>query len=142
MPIDWLAVRADPIEAVEHGVDATDTFDSIQVGPRTFDRISYPAAEVLPQETTRTSGNDFSHTIFTNLYFERSRDVDYIEDILHAVADVIGETMTALAATESAISFVPAGVEDYAGQLDNTQVLLVSIRWEVTTTVDLAETGQ
>jgi hypothetical protein len=142
MAIDWLTVRADPIEAAEHGVEATDTFETLYIGPRTADRISYPAAEVLPQATERTSGNEFQHTLFTNLYFNRSRGLDYIDEVLHVIADVITETLAAFARTETAISYVPASIEDYAGELDDTLVLLVSIRWEVTTTVELADTDR
>jgi hypothetical protein len=141
MAIDWHRVRAAPLEAVEHGVVAADvTANDPYVGPRTFDRIDYPAGEIIPQNTTRTDGNEFQHTIFANLYFERSRSLDYVADVLHPVAAVIDEVLSALSSTECVVTYVPGEIQDYAGELDNTSVLLVTIRFEITTLVDLAET--
>jgi len=141
MPIDWLAVRSDPIEAVEHGVRQVDAIDTAYVGPVTRDRLDYPAGEILPQSTTRSDGNEFTHSIYANLYFERGKDMDYIEDVLHPVAWCIDEVLSALADTDSVITYVPSSVEDFAGELDNTLVLLVAIQFEVTTLVDMAETA-
>lgn len=140
MPIDWLAVRADPIEAVEHGVRQVDALETSHVGPVTYDRMDYPVGEVLPQSTSRTDGNEFTHTIYTNLYFERGRDMDYVEDILHPVAATVAEVLDTLSDTESVVSYIPQTIEDFAGELDNTLVLLVSIQFEITTLVDLRET--
>jgi hypothetical protein len=67
--------------------------------------------------------------------------MDYIEDVLHPVAWAVVEVLDALAETESVVSYVPQTIEDFAGELDNTLVLLVAIQFEVTTLVDLAETA-
>jgi hypothetical protein len=141
MSIDWLAVRAEPIRAVEHGVSEVDAIDTTYVGPVTTDRLDYPAGEVLPQSTTRSDGNEFTHTIYANLYFDRGPGMDYVEDVLHPVAWAVVEVLDALAETESVVSYVPQTIEDFAGELDNTLVLLVAIQFEVTTLVDLAETA-
>lgn len=143
MAIDWYAVRADPIEAIQHGVDATADaghLETTHTGPRTFGRIDYPVGEVLPQESARTDGNEFRHTVYANLYIERSREMDYLADVLHPTAAVISESMSALSNTKSVVSYVPASVEDFAGQLDDTLLLLVTIRFEVSTLHDLADT--
>lgn len=141
MAIDWLRVRSDPIEAIEHGVNEnSDLFETIYTGPITEDAMRYPVAEVLPENTSRADGNEFDHQIRVNLYFERGRDMDYVEDILHPVAGVVDECLAALSATPSVVTYVPGLIEDYAGELDNTYILLVSIRFDVTTLVDLAET--
>jgi len=140
MAIDWLTVRQAPIEAIQHGVDATDLFETVMTGPRTFDRIDYPAAQVYPVNTTRTSGNEFLHNIEVNVVVERSRGYDYIEEVLHPMAGVITECMDALAATECVVTYVPSEIEDFAGELDNTGVVVIRINFEITTQVDLAET--
>jgi len=138
--VDWLAVRRRPIEAVEHGVAAADaSFGSSHTGPRTFDRIEYPAAEVLPDETARTDATNWTHTVVTNLYFERSRDMDYVDDVLHPVAGVLDEVLAELGAVECITNYHPEAITDYAGELDNTSVLLVSIRFRATTQIDPAE---
>jgi len=66
----------------------------------------------------------------------RDRDLDYIEDILHPVAGVIEETLSALEATPQTTDYHPSSIQDYAGELDDTKVLLVMIRFEVLTSVD------
>lgn len=143
MAIDWLAVRRDPIEAVEHGVRETaDHFETIMIGPRSWDRIEYPVAEVLPQATNRQSGNQFQHTIFANLYFRRSRDHDYVGDVLHRIAAVVTNVLQACAETDTIGTYVPAAIEDYAGELDGTSVFLVSVRFEIGTSHDLAQTSR
>jgi hypothetical protein len=135
--VDWLSVRADPIEAVEHGVEAeSDLFRSMHTGPRSFDRIDYPLAEVLPEETNRLDATNWSHAVRVNLYFERGRDLDYVEDVLHPVAGVLDSVLTSLGDTECTNNYYPETIEDYAGELDNTKLLLVSIRFRVTTLVD------
>jgi len=140
--IDWLTVRAAPIEACEHGVAESDLLESTHTGPRSWDRIDYPVGEVFPQSTGRTDGNEFTHEIYTNLYFERSREYDYVDDVLHVVADVIDRTLSALSGTECVINFFPSSIQDFSGELNNTGILLVSIQWEVSTLVDMADAGQ
>jgi hypothetical protein len=141
MPIDWLAVRADPIRAIEHGVGEVDAFETTFTGPTDFDRIDYPCAEVLPQSSSNSDGNEWTHRVDVALYFERERGYDYIDDVLHPTAWAIDECLAALAATESVVRYVPNSVEDYAGELDDTAILLVVVQFEVATLVDMADTS-
>lgn len=136
---DWLRIRKEPIEAVEHGLSQVPQLSATYVGPRTWDNIEYPIAEVLPQSTNYAGGNDFTHQIFANLYFERGRDTDYIEDVLHPVADALDECLASLSNTQETTEYRPESIEDYAGELDNSLVLLVSIRFHIRTAVDLAD---
>lgn len=138
--VNWFDVRAPPIRAIEHGVRESGVFNTEYVGPKTWERIDYPVGEVMPQSTSHTGGNEFTHSVFANLYFERSRDTDYVDDVLHPVAAVIEESLAALSNTESVVAYRAQSVEDFAGELDDTLILLVSIEFEVTTLVDLAET--
>jgi hypothetical protein len=140
MPIDWLAVRKKPIEAVEHGVaEASDHFRSTHTGPRTFDRIDYPVAEVLPDSTERADATNWRHRIVVNLYFERGRELDYIEDVLHPTAAILDEVLGALGEVECITDYHPASIQDFAGELDNTSLLLVSIQFEMRTLIDPGE---
>jgi hypothetical protein len=116
MGLDWLNIRLPPIEAIEHGVAATDYFATEYIGPRTFDRIDYPAAQVYPLETSRSGSNEFTHRIETNLVFERTRGYSYLEDVLHPMADVISECMTALAGEDTVVAYYPSTIEDFAGR--------------------------
>jgi len=143
MAIDWLRVRADPIEAVEHGVrENADLFESVWVGPTNYNRIDYPAAEVLPQSTNREGGNQFSHTVFCNLYFERGRELDYVDDVLHTVAGVVTDVLQTCAETDTIGTYVPAEIQDFSGELDGTSLFLLSIRFEIGTSHDLADTAR
>lgn len=138
--VDWYQVRAAPIEAVQHGVDAADAhFELTYTGPRTYDRIDYPAAEVLPESTERQDGTNWRHRVITNLYFERDRDLDYLEDVLHPTAAVLDETLSALSDVECVTDYHPSSIQDFAGELDNTSVLLVMIRFEALSQIDPAE---
>lgn len=136
--VDWLQIRKRPIEEVRHGVEQASThFESGPwIGPRTYDRLDYPAAEVLPDETARTDATNWTHTIVVNLYFERSRDMDYIEDVLHPTAAVLDEVLTALGTVDCLTNYHPESIQDFAGELDNTSVLLVSIRFRAQSLAD------
>lgn len=140
MAIDWLALRQDVIDAIEHGVVETDRFETTYVGARTFKRIDYPTAQVYPVNTTRSGGNEYTHSVEANLVFERRRSYDYRETVLHPMADTISECMDALAATESVVAYYPTEIEDFAGELDNTGVVIIRIAFEVTSQADFAET--
>ena len=138
--VDWLQVRQDPIEAVEHGVDASDAlFESTHTGPVTFDRIDYPVAEVVPDATERTDGTNWDHSIFVNLYFERDRDLDYVDDVLHPTAEVIEQVLAELSTLPEVTNYYPQTVQDFAGELDNTSLLLVMIRFRCMTAIDPGE---
>ena len=140
MPTDWLQIRREPIEAVEHGVaQASDHFRSTHTGPRTFDRIDYPVAEVLPDSTERADATNWRHRIVVNLYFERGRDMDYIEDVLHPTAAILDEVLGALGEVECITDYAPQSIQDFAGELDNTSLLLVSIQFEMKTLIDPGE---
>lgn len=134
---DWLALRRKPIEAIEDGVTAADAhFGSTHTGPRTFDRIDYPVAEVLPNSTDRADATNWRHRITVNLYFERSSELDYVEDVLAPTANVLDECLGALSDVDCITDYHPASIQDYAGELDNTQLLLVSIEFQALTLVD------
>jgi hypothetical protein len=141
MAIDWLNVRLPPIEAIEHGVGATNHFETEYIGPRTFEAIDYPAAQVYPVETSRSGANEFTHRIEANLVFERTRGYDYLEDVLHPMADVIDECMTALSNESTVVAYYPSAIEDFAGELDNTGVVIIRVEFTVTTLRDFAETA-
>jgi hypothetical protein len=141
MPIDWLRLRADTIEALEHGVDATDHFETTFVGDETFEHIEYPAAQVYPVNTTRSDGNKYEHRTEVSLIFRRDRGDDYIEDILHPMAHVIRESLAALSQTESLVEYYPNEIEDFVGELGGTGVVVLTIRWVTTTAADFAETS-
>lgn len=136
--VDWLAIRSDPIEAVEHGVtEASAHFEAGPwVGPRTYDRLDYPAVEVLPDETQRVDATDWTHTVVVNLYFERSRDLDYVADILHPTAAILDEVLTALSDVSHVTNYHPESIQDFAGELDGSSVLLVSIRFRAMSQID------
>jgi len=139
---DWLRVRKGPIEATEHGVEAAASeglFDSQHTGPRSFDRISYPCAEVLPERTERAGATNWRHSLRVNLYFERGRRLDYIEDVLHPTAAVLDNVLASLSSLPEVTNYHPSSIEDYAGELDNTQLLLVSVQFECVTQVDPGE---
>jgi len=140
MPIDWLAVRQPPIEAIEDGIAATDHYATTYTGPRTFERIDYPAAQTYPVRTTRSQGNEFTHRIEANLIFERTRGYDYHDDVLAPTAVTITECMAQLAATDSVVSFIPSEIEDYAGEMNNSGVVVVKVAFDVTTVHDLDQT--
>ena len=136
---DWYTRLAAPIEAVAHGVEQVPTFETTYVGPTTFSNMRYPVAEVLPDDTTRTGPTDWTHTIVCNLYFERSRDTDYLGDVLHPVAAVLDEALAALSTVECITNYHPASIQDFAGELDDTKLLLVSIQFEATTQLNPGE---
>lgn len=141
MGLDWLNIRLPPIEAIEHGVAATGFFATEYIGPRTFERVDYPAAQVYPVDTTRSGSNEFTSRVEANLVFERTRGYDYLEDVLHPMADVISECMTALSNEESVVAYYPSTIEDFSGELDNTGVVVVRIEFTVTTLRDFADTA-
>lgn len=138
--VDWLRIRKDPIEAVEHGVAQSDSFfESIHTGPVTFDRVDYPLAEVLPDATERADATNWTHSIMVNLYFERDRELDYIEDVLHPVADVLDNVLAELDTLAEVTNYYPESIQDFAGELDNTSLLLVMIRVRCMTAIDPGE---
>lgn len=140
--VNWYDTLAAPIEAVTHGVAAADDRLDIPtqyVGPRTYDRIDYPAAEVLPDELSRLDGTNWQHSVVANLYFERTRSTDYLDDVLHPVAAVLDESLTALSEVDCITNYYPESIQSFAGELDNTSFLLVTIRFRATTQLDPAE---
>ena len=141
MPLDWLALRADTIEALEHGVRETDHFDTVFVGDETFSNIEYPAAQIYPVNSSRSGGNKYEHRTEVSLIFRRDRGDDYIDDILHPMAYVIRECLAALSRTESLIEYYPNEIEDFVGELGGTGVVVLTIRWVTTTDADFAETS-
>jgi len=142
MSVDWLTVRKDPIEAVEHGVQVSkDHFAAVDTGPQSFKRIDYPFAQVYPESSDRADATTWRHRILVNLFFERDREYDYVDDILHPTAAVLDNVLAELRATECITDFHPASIEDYAGELNNTGLILVTITFEMITLLDPGEFG-
>jgi hypothetical protein len=93
----------------------------------------------LPDSTERADATNWRHRIVVNLYFERGREMDYIDDVLHPTAAVLDEVLGALGEVECITDYHPASIQDFAGELDNTSLLLVSIQFEMRTLIDPGE---
>lgn len=138
--VDWNDRLSAPIQAVEHGIDASDThFASEHTGPVTFDRIDYPAAQTVVEDVTRTGATGWTHTIQANLYFEWSRDTDLHDDIMHSVASVLDESLSALATTEHITNYVPESINFYSGEPGNNLLFAIQIRFRATSMLDPAD---
>ena len=134
---DWYDTLAQPLAAAEHGVEAAgDHFDSVHDGPLSFDHIDYPAAQVYLESFERTDPTNWSIRVATTLYFEWSRDTSTREDILHPLAAVLSETLTAFEAVECITDYHPARIDFFSGEPSNQLVLAVSVQFRVRTLVD------
>ncbi len=140
MAIDWHERLAAPVEAVEHGLAQVDTIETSYVGPWTPDRMDYPVGTVMPVAARRTDGNEWTHEISAFLAFEIVDDIAYVEAILHTIADVISECLSALAATECVISYVPQSVESFVNSEDSNRLMVaVDVTFEASVLIDLAD---
>lgn len=138
--ITWLEVMEKPLRAVEHAAhENDDVFETVMVGPRTWQRIDYPVAEVIPDSVSRSGGHEFTARVRAHLYFERDREYEFVDDVLHPVAGVVTDALDAADATTCIGGAVPSNIDFFAGELDNTAILLVSVEFEIQTLVDLAE---
>lgn len=137
--VDWLDTLSAPVEAIEHGIDATEwEFRHESTGPLSFAEIDYPAAQVLPEELARTNATDYQHSVLANLYFEFDRSTKFVDDILHPVDGVLDESLAALDSVNCITDYHPNRIEFFAGQPNNSLLLAVSIRFFATTLVDPA----
>jgi len=143
MPYDWVAFVGEPVAAVEHAVATAAGVEAFTVGPRDWDRIDYPAAQVFHESTTHQGGNDWQHQIRANLLWADARDLDYQDDVLHVVGDVITTALQELAEIDCVYSYVPTSVEGIAGQPEDsaTLLLVVSIQFQVGSLQDLKGLG-
>lgn len=144
--VEWAAHRTPVIEAIRDGAAHVEAFHGPVIGPTTYESISYPYAEVLPESSAYQGGNEWEHLIRLNGYFERERDRradhpgDAYLDQLTTLLDAVSACMDELAAEEIVMSYIPQTVEDFAGELDGTALLLISVQFRVTTLADLADT--
>lgn len=139
---DWHSPLAAPIEAAHHGIQQTDHhFNSIHDGPLTFDRIQYPAAQTYLEGFERAggSGTEYQVNVSTTLYFEWDRDSTTTEDVLHPVAAVLSETLSAFAGISCIGDYHPSRIDFFSGQPESSLVVAVSIQFRVTTLLDPGE---
>jgi len=130
--------RKNVIEAVEHGASTIERLNGPHVGPTTFDRIDYPQVQVLPESMDQQSGNEYTNYIRLNCFFQRKRGTTYLEQ-LEAALDALGAALDELSTVDCVLSYFPTTIEDFAGEQDNTALLLISIRIQVGTLIDLAD---
>jgi hypothetical protein len=137
---DWADRLAGPFEAVRHGIDAAGPqFASTHGGPLTFDRIDYPAAQTYLDEFARTGTTDWQFTITAAMYFEWSRDMDFVPDILHPVASVLDESLTALGEVGCINDYHVNRINFFSGEPGNSLVLAVTADFQCTTLLDPGE---
>lgn len=141
----WYDQREAIIQAIEAGAAEVDELHTPTVGPITYSRADYPYTEILPEASQRDGGNNWDHTVRLNCYFERHRPQEtnhegqqYLSQLSVAM-DATKEALAKLAAETVVNYYVPRQIEDYAGELDNTSVLLISVQIAVGTAVDLAK---
>jgi hypothetical protein len=138
----WQALyesRSNAIEAAAHGASKVEELHDPEIGPVTYgNRIDYPYVQVLPETTTQQSGNDWQHTIRLNCIFERDRDSDYLR-FLEVTFDAVREALEELAGVSCVYSYVPATVEDFAGEDDGNLLVMISVQLVVGSLVDLGD---
>lgn len=138
----WQALyqsRRDCIHAVQAGAARVEELHDPVVGPVSYgNRIDYPYVQVLPETTTQQSGNDWQHTIRLNCIFERERDADYLR-FLEATFDAVREALSELSEVGCVYSYVPATVEDFAGEDDGNLLVMISVQLVVGSLVDLGD---
>jgi hypothetical protein len=136
----WQALyesRSNAIEAVSHGASRVEELHDPVVGPVSYgNRIDYPYCQVLPETTTQQSGNDWQHTIRLNCIYERDRDSDYLR-FLEVTFDAVREALEELSEVSCVYSYVPATVEDFAGEDDGNLLVMISVQLVVGSLVDL-----
>ena len=137
----WQALyesRSNAIEAVSHGASRVEELHDPEIGPVTYgNRIDYPYVQVLPETTTQQDGNDWQHTIRLNCIYERDRDSDYLR-FLEVTFDAVREALDELSDVSCVYSYVPATVEDFAGEDDGNLLVMISVQLVVGSLVDLA----
>lgn len=137
--IDWYMARVPVIEAVEKGAHhIRDTAGDPTVGPVTWERLNYPHVEVLPESSEYQGGNEFAHLVRVNVYFERSKGDGYL-DHLRVAMDAVNGATEALKDEPHAVTWRPESIQDFAGEVDNTLVLLISTQLRVTSLTDLSD---
>jgi len=128
--------KIDVIDAVEAGAAAVAAFHHPEVGPTDYDALDFPYVQVLPENTKDQGGNEFQHQIRVNCYFERDRGDAYTE-YLEAVGEATTNALAEVSDIKCVISYRPTTIEDYAGELNGTLILLVSVQLSIGTLVDL-----
>jgi len=133
------------IDACRAGFAHVETFHTPAIGPESFDTIRYPYAQVLPENSGYQGGNEFEHLVRMNGYFERSRDrksehpgESYLRQ-LETMMDAVSAALDELDASDVVVSFVPETIEDFAGEVDGSLLIMISVRLRVGTLVDLAD---
>ena len=125
------------IEAVERGAAAVDGLSQPTLGPVADSRTDYPYAEVLPESTDYQGGNEFVHTIRLNCYFERTRHNDDYLLMLATAFDGVKQAIQECLDVSCVLNARPQVIEDYAGNLNGTLLILISAQLRVSTLVDL-----
>ena len=127
------------IEAIRDGADAVDTLHTPTLGPVSSDRMDYPYAEVLPESTDYQGGNEFVHTIRLNCYFERTRHNDDYLLMLATAFDAVKQAIQECLGVSCVLNARPQVIEDYAGNLNGTLLILISAQLRVSTLVDMSD---
>lgn len=132
--------RSEVIEAIQHGASEVEALHDPVTGPVSFGdgRLDYPYVQVLPESTTQQSGNDWQHTVRLNCIYERDRDSDYLR-FLEVTFEAVERALARLEGVGCVYRYVPATVEDYAGENDGNLLVMISVQIVVGSLVDLAE---
>lgn len=140
----WQALyesRSNCIHAVQEGASRVEELHDPVVGPVSYgNRIDYPYCQVLPETTTQQDGNDWQHTIRLNCIYERDRDSDYLR-FLEVTFDAVREALGELSEVSCVYNYVPATVEDFAGEDDGNLLVMISVQLVVGSLVDLGDTA-
>jgi len=109
-----------------------------ELGPTTFDDLRYPYAEVIPQTSAYQGGNEFRHLFATNFYFVKERHEDYLSylRVVHAAMPLLSD---AFLGVSDAYSVRPTEIQDFAGEVDDDLIIMLSVTWQVDTLADSAE---
>jgi len=126
------------LDAVKRGAHIDGLRDPV-VGPTDYAAISYPYLEVLPVSTTDQGGNEYSHTGAVNLLFERDRTTEYTAAIREVLLPVVTGAIDELGTVDCVVTYRPQTIEDCVGENAGTLLYGITVRFSVTTLVDLAD---
>lgn len=132
--------RTDLIDAIRAGVATVDTLHDPTVGPEDFGRVDYPFVQILPESSEyQGGGTQYDHQLRLNAIFERERDWDYL-DMIGATLEAAKRATANLLGNECVGFAMPTLIEDFAGEVDGSLLVMISVQFTVTTAVEFTPT--
>ena len=136
--VDFTGKFSKPIKNIETALEEFQPKYGIEIGAVNYDRLDYPTIHIIPDRTDYQGSGEYASYVPIFFYFTKGKNenkyVEHLEDVEKTIDTILGE----LQENDDLFEYKLNGLENFAGEQNNTLLEIIKIEIKVSRIVDVS----